>query len=372
MAFSVGISHLPNQRHRIVSRKGAAFTLLVVGCSGLGKTTFINTLFSTLLKDYKQSEPKTSKNIDRTVSIDVVRADIQENNFNVRLSVIDTPGFGDYMNNQDCWVPIVEFLDEQHLNYMKAETSNQRLEVDDLRVHACVYFIQPSGHNLSSLDIEVMKQLGTRVNLIPVIAKGDTMSKTDITAFKERILDAISTHQIQVYTPPIEGDADDKAPEIIQAMPFSIISSESEVTVKGKKVRGREYLWGVAEVENDDHCDFQKLRNLLIRTHMYDLIESTEQEHFEQFRVARLTSQGRNDNDPVRIAQKTGSQKMKDDEEALRKRFTEQVRLEEARFRKWEQNLIAERDKLNKDLEDTHKAVKDLELEIEELMAANR
>ena len=69
----VGFASLPNQRHRIVSRRGGVFTVLVVGSSGAGKTTFINTLFSTILKDNKK-QPRTNKNIDRTVSIDVVRA----------------------------------------------------------------------------------------------------------------------------------------------------------------------------------------------------------------------------------------------------------------------------------------------------------
>ncbi|KAH6583765.1 hypothetical protein BASA60_001286 [Batrachochytrium salamandrivorans] len=67
-------------------------------------------------------------------------------------------------------------------------------------------------------------------------------------------------------------------------MPFSVIASENDVMVNGQPVRGREYLWGVAEVENENHCDFKKLRNLLIRTHMHDLITSTEAEHYESFR----------------------------------------------------------------------------------------
>jgi septin family protein len=40
---------------------------------------------------------------------------------------------------------------------------------------------------LKPLDIETMKRLGSRVNLIPVIAKADTMTPQDITAFKENV-----------------------------------------------------------------------------------------------------------------------------------------------------------------------------------------
>jgi hypothetical protein len=34
------------------------------------------------------------------------------------------------------------------------------------------------------LDVEMMKRLGTRVNLIPVIAKADTMTQEDLQNFK--------------------------------------------------------------------------------------------------------------------------------------------------------------------------------------------
>lgn len=58
--------------------------------------------------------------------------------------------------------------------------------------------------------------------------------------------------------------------------------------VGGKKVRGRLYPWGVVEVENSEHCDFTKLRNMLIRTHMQDLKDVTQDVHYENFRLNRL------------------------------------------------------------------------------------
>ncbi|KAI9204223.1 Septin-domain-containing protein [Polychytrium aggregatum] len=369
----IGIANLPNQRHKIVSRKGARFTIMVLGESGLGKTTFINTLFTTILKDYKKPEHRFAKQINNTVEIEITRAEIEEKGFNVQLTVIDTPGFGDYVNNRDCWAPIVNFIDDQHHGYMKHESRPERKNSDDLRVHACLYFIQPTGHTLKPLDIEVMKQLSTRVNLIPVIAKADTLTPSDMQAFKDRIRDCISHHGIQIFqaTPHDDDDAATKA--IMAASPFSVIGSETEVTyADGSVGPGRQYLWGAAEVENESHCDFKKLRNLLIRTHMHDLISSTEETHFENFRSTKLTAEGRSDDDPSARARKVMDTKMKEEEDALRKRFTEQVRLEEARFRQWEQRLIAERDRLNQDLEQQHRAVKQLEDEYEEVLALRK
>ena len=54
----VGFANLPNQVHRKSVKKGFEFTLMVVGESGLGKSTLINSLFLTdlypgmILKDY--------------------------------------------------------------------------------------------------------------------------------------------------------------------------------------------------------------------------------------------------------------------------------------------------------------------------------
>jgi cell division control protein 12 len=137
------------------------------------------------------------------------------------------------------------------------------------------------------------------------------------------------------------------------AMPFAVIGSEKDVkNNEGKVVKGRQYAWGVAEVENEDHCDFKKLRSILIRTHMLDLIHTTEESHYEAYRAQQMETRKFGEARP----RKLDNPKFKEEEENLRKRFTEQVKVEEQRFRQWEQKLIAERDRLNKDLEATHAA----------------
>ncbi|KAI9619419.1 hypothetical protein H4Q26_014181 [Puccinia striiformis f. sp. tritici PST-130] len=67
----IGIANLPNQRHKIISQAGGHFTLMVVGESGLGKTTLINTLFSTELampKDYRRRFANNSIRLPRSIS----------------------------------------------------------------------------------------------------------------------------------------------------------------------------------------------------------------------------------------------------------------------------------------------------------------
>jgi cell division control protein 12 len=97
-ASPIGIANLPNQRHKIVAKRGAAFTIMVAGESGLGKTTFINTLvssshpnrfylmlisskFSTTIKNYADHKKRHAKQVDKTVEIEITKAELEEKFF---------------------------------------------------------------------------------------------------------------------------------------------------------------------------------------------------------------------------------------------------------------------------------------------------
>lgn len=116
------------------------------GESGLGKTTLVNTLFSTELSPAKNYNRRHHKQLDKLTEVEIIKAELEEKQFKTKLTVIDTPGFGDYVNNRDSWAPIVDFIDDQHEAYMRQEQQPQRQDKIDLRVHACLYFIRPTGH----------------------------------------------------------------------------------------------------------------------------------------------------------------------------------------------------------------------------------
>ncbi|KAI8393259.1 Septin-domain-containing protein [Radiomyces spectabilis] len=360
-----GIANLPNQRHKIVAKNGANFTIMVCGESGVGKTTFVNTLFTSTIKEPKNHAKRRVRPPSKTVQIQITRAELEEKMFKVKLTIIDTPGFGDYVNNRHGWIPIVDFIDDQHEKYMRQEQQPCRKGVVDMRVHACLYFIKPTGHTLSPLDIETMKRLGSRVNLIPVIAKADTLTPADLAKFKQNIRDVIAAQNIQVYSCPIESDDENttnRNVNMMAALPFAVIGSTQDVmTSDGRKVKGREYSWGVAEVENDEHCDFRKLRSLLIRTHMLDLITTTEETHYENYRQTQMET--RKFGDPR--TQPNENAKFKEEEEALRQKFTEQVKAEEARFRAWEQQLLGERDRLHSELEAQNERIREMQSDLD-------
>ncbi|KIH90313.1 cell division control protein 3 [Sporothrix brasiliensis 5110] len=293
----VGFANLPNQWHRKSVRKGFNFNVMVVGESGLGKSTLVNTLFNTSLYPPKERKGPSLDIIPKTVTIQSISADIEEAGVRLRLTVVDTPGFGDFVNNDESWRPIVDNIEQRFDAYLDAENKVNRMNIVDNRIHACVFFIQPTGHSLKPLDIEVMKRLHTKVNLIPVIAKSDTLTDEEITAFKRRILADIQYHKVQIFEGP-RYELDDEETiaennEILSKVPFAVVGATNEITnADGRKVRGRRYPWGVIEVDNEEHCDFVKLRQMLIRTHMEELKENTNNILYENYRTDKLIQMG--------------------------------------------------------------------------------
>lgn len=76
-------------------------------------------------------------------------------------------------------------------------------------------------------------------------------------------------------------------------IPFAVVGSNNEVrTADGRSVRGRAYPWGVIEVDNEDHCDFVKLRQMLVRTYMEELREHTNDVLYENYRSEKLLGMG--------------------------------------------------------------------------------
>jgi cell division control protein 11 len=80
----------------------------------------------------------------------------------------------------------------------------------------------------------------------------------------------IAHFEIPVYDFPVDPEVDDfdtleESRANRKLMPFSVIGSEKDFKVGNKTVRGRAYPWGIVEVDNENHCDFSKLRYILLR-----------------------------------------------------------------------------------------------------------
>ena len=189
-----------------------------------------------------------------------------------------------------------------------------------------------------------MRQLSHKVSIVPVIAKSDCLTQAEIGALKTKILQEIRENDIKIYNLPEcdryifsnqkifnfisvsssiifnffvpfkhsnfqtlsifgraysflfhflsdeDEDFKQQVQDLRESMPFAVVGANAMVDVRGKKIRGRLYPWGVIEVENPAHCDFVKLRTMLI-THMQDMQEVTHDVHYENYRSQKLARQ---------------------------------------------------------------------------------
>ncbi|KAL1923022.1 uncharacterized protein VTP21DRAFT_9398 [Calcarisporiella thermophila] len=287
----VGFDTITSQIEKKLLKRGFQFNVMVCGQSGLGKSTLVNTIFAAHLIDSKgriaADEPPR-----QTTEIQVVSHVIEENGVRLKLNIVDTPGYGDQINNENCWEPIIKYIKDQHSAYLRKELTAQRDRyIQDTRIHCCLFFISPTGHSLKPIDIVVLKKLTDVVNVVPVIAKADSLTMEERIAFKKRIKQEMAFHNIRLY--PYESDEDEEQEialneSIKEIIPFAVVGSEKSVEINGLSVRGRKTRWGVINVEDENHCEFVHLRNFLTRTHLQDLIETTAQIHYEAFRSKQL------------------------------------------------------------------------------------
>ncbi|XP_047427953.1 uncharacterized protein LOC124997940 [Mugil cephalus] len=287
----VGIEAVLDQMRRKTMKAGFEFNIMVVGQSGLGKSTLVNTLFKSKISP-KSCTPNYEEKISKTVKLHSVSHVIEEKGVKMKLTVTDTPGFGDQINNENCWEPIVKYVNEQYEKYLREELHvNRKRRIPDSRVHCCIYFLPATGHRLRPIDVEFMKRLGKIVSIVPVIAKADTLTIEERQEFKERIRQDLAANGIRVY-PQKEYDEDPEErilnDRIRESIPFAVVGTDKEHQVNGNKVLGRKTKWGIIEVENVAHCEFAHLRDLLIRSHLQDLKDVTHNIHYETYRVRRL------------------------------------------------------------------------------------
>ena len=159
-------------------------------------------------------------------------------------------------------------------------------------------------------------------------------------------------------------------------VPFAVVGANAEVTTpEGRRVRGRRYPWGVIEVDNEDHCDFVKLRQMLIRTHMEELKEHTNNELYENYRSDKLTSMGVTQ-DPSVFKEVNPSvkqeeertlheQKLQKMESEMKMVFQQKVAEKESKLKQSEEELYARHKEMKDTLEKQRNELEEKKLRIE-------
>ena len=164
-------------------------------------------------------------------------------------------GYGDQINKEDSFKSVVDYIDSQFEAWLQEELKIKRnlSAYHDSRVHVCLYFITPngqkifdttikkylitikntSGHGLKSIDLVCMKKLDQKVNIIPIIAKADTINKAELQKFKAKIMNELKSNGVSIYQFPLE---DETVAEVNKDnnshLPFAVVGSNEFIKVR--------------------------------------------------------------------------------------------------------------------------------------------
>lgn len=146
-----------------------------------------------------------------------------------------------------------------------------------------------------------MKRLAGKVNIVPIIAKADSLTALEMATLKKKVLKEFEEHGIAIFKiPECDSDEDElyriKDREIRESIPFAIVGSTTSIDMpgSGRRIRGREYAWGLVDIQDERYSDFIKLRTFL-SLHMQDLKDATNDVLYENYRtgyLAKMSSSG--------------------------------------------------------------------------------
>ncbi|MED6253877.1 Septin-6 [Ameca splendens] len=95
LAGHVGFDSMPDQLVNKSVNRGFCFNILCVGETGLGKSTLMDTLFNT------KFEGEPTQHNQPGVTLKSNTYELQESNVRLKLTVVNTVGFGDQINKED-------------------------------------------------------------------------------------------------------------------------------------------------------------------------------------------------------------------------------------------------------------------------------
>ncbi|KAG0169799.1 Ca(2+)-dependent cysteine protease [Apophysomyces sp. BC1015] len=167
------------------SRKEAVshLNVMVVGMTGSGKSAFVKTLYERMKYNiiqgtYRESKLAVMKEpLQKTEDLYSISMQLEENGQRTALTVIDTPGLTSGANADQQLRYITNYIDHQFERTLAEETKVRRdAKALDTHIHTCIYFINTSEGSFSDIDRYIIRLLSSRVNVVPVIGKADTLT----------------------------------------------------------------------------------------------------------------------------------------------------------------------------------------------------
>lgn len=308
------------QPHRSWSQRYVKF--LVVGDSGLGKTTLCQCLLSVPGFDLElhdgtatshQQFLESPESLCTTVSWDDTADKVKW-----VYKIQDTPGYGDNLNIMDSIHLMQQYVERQNKIWLALEMDKGRgvdlAEVEDPRVDLCLFCIQP--HRLRPVDLRFMAELGKVVPILPIVTKSDTMTIREAATYRREVYRKLQNPQLRepqgsaalggISAPINVFQFEDSTLEragVLQSHqsqtvpPFLVVASNDLNQDKLDHQDAvfwpeRKYPWGVSEAFNPQHSDLLHLRLLLLKE-ACDELSAAKRSRYTQWRRKALSKQQR-------------------------------------------------------------------------------
>ncbi|KAL4486147.1 hypothetical protein ABPG72_012200 [Tetrahymena utriculariae] len=271
-------------------KKTINLNIIVIGKTSIGKSTFI--------ESFLNEKFETLKNEIRPTTTDIIerKAVRKENGITLNLNMVDTPGYDADTKLIQWQQKTIGYITSKYEKYKqlkkeqeKKQQSNQQ-EVQDERVHGCLYFL--GGPRISKVDLENLKKLQEYVSIIPILARGDSYTSEEIKQYKAQLKKDAEENQIIFFDPQeVFKEQPEKLTKLLKSPfgsvpPFLIISSVKQIKKSENQViYGREYKWGICDIKNPEHSDFMLLYTSLIgyfSTKLIKLADVYEKMYFVQ------------------------------------------------------------------------------------------
>lgn len=239
------------------------FNIIVLGDSNIGKTSLIHTI---LAKNFNEIAPELlgqkalypTRNILDNIGV------VSNEETELRVNLIDTPGYG-FFTSKEKWVEtIVSFISKQAKGYKSLKKVGKGENIEDIRVHIALYMIE--GPRCKEADLEMMYTLQKYVNIIPLIARADAYSASELTQVKLQMLSQSVDAKIVFFDVimALKENINELDKSLLAPIPpFAVISGGNLLRTNEKNSFVRRYSWGLCDLQDNNCSDFNILCKLL-------------------------------------------------------------------------------------------------------------
>lgn len=125
------------------------FTVLLLQKGSVKQSTSSDTASALKRRESNWGSPSLTRQASGTLS--TTQKGEQNINTVIKTLLIFLCGLKAFLSSHS-WRPLEDYIDQQFENYFRDESGLNRRNIQDNRVHCCLYFISPFGHGYTDLS----------------------------------------------------------------------------------------------------------------------------------------------------------------------------------------------------------------------------